>query len=63
MHRAINVLPQPGGPCNKIPFICLQPNFFIISIGTDLEANARLKIRENSRSSPPTPISSKFQFN
>lgn len=54
-YLAINVLPVPGGPCNKSPLICLIPYFSRNAYGNLLDENALLNIFANSLSKPPTP--------
>lgn len=54
-YLAINVLPVPGGPNNNIPFTCFIPYFSNTEGGNLLDANALLKISNNSLSRPPIP--------
>lgn len=41
---AINVLPQPGGPYKRRPFVCLIPYYSMISFDNFLEKNILLNI-------------------
>ncbi len=59
---AIKVLPVPGGPNNKIPFTCFNPNFSIIEWGSLLDANALLNMSESCWLSPPMPNASNEKF-
>lgn len=59
---AINVLPVPGGPYNKIPLTCFIPNFYTNECGRRLDAKALLNRFVSWVSNPPIPSAYKEKF-